>query len=443
MDPIYVGLIMIALLGVLIVLGVHVGNALAILGVLGIFMVSGDIEIAVRLLGTTAYSAVMSYTFAVVPFFVAMGLIASVSGASERIYSLADLMTRTFKGGLAIATVFANAVFAAITGISVASAAVFSQVSLPHMMKHGYDKRFALGIVAGSSILGMLIPPSLFFIIYGLLSDEAIGRLFIAGIIPGILLMVVFSLGIRFMIWLKPSLIAHPEGEQRVPERATLKEILKSASRCWGIVALILLTMGGIWGGFFTPTEAGAVGAFGALVYGVLNRQIDKEKFWRILLETGLTTSSILYLLISAQMYARMLALTGMVQWFSTTMLGLEVPSIVVIIIFLFILLALGFFIDSTSIMLMTLPLMLPIVIKLGFDLIWFGVLVTVVLEMGVINPPFGLVVFSMKAALGDEVSVEDIFRGAIPFLGMLTIYTIILVIFPSLSTWLPKLVMG
>lgn len=443
MDPIVVGLLMLVLLGVLVVIGIHIGNALALLGVIGIFMVTGDLEKSVRLLGTTAYSAVMTYTFAVVPFFVAMGFIASISGASERIYHSADLMTRKLKGGLAMATVAANAVFAAITGISVASAAVFSQVSFPHMTAHGYDKRFALGIVGGSSILGMLIPPSLFFIIYGLLSDEAIGRLFIAGIIPGIILMFILAIGIRIMIWMKPALIDPVKEAKRAEERVTLRDIIKSIGGCWGIIFLVLLTMGGIWLGLFTPTEAGAMGAFGCLVYGIVNRQIDRKKFWRILLETGLTTSSILYLLTAAQMFARMLALSGMVQWFSSLMLGLEVPPMFVIIIFLFVLVMFGLFIDSTSIMLMTLPLMLPIVVKLGFDLIWFGVLVTVVLEIGVINPPFGIVVFAMKAALGDAASIEDIYRGCAPFIVMLLVFTAILIVFPSLSTWLPKLWMG
>jgi len=432
---------MLLLLGILIMLGVHVGAVLAFLGAFGLFLASGDIEIGVRLLGTTAFSGIMSYTFAVVPFFVAMGLIASISGASARVYETANLLTRRVRGGLGIATVVANAVFAAITGVSVASAAVFSQVALPQMLSHGYDRKFALGIVAGSSVLGMLIPPSLYFIIYGILSDEAIGRLFIAGIIPGIILTTTYSVGITVMVWRLPHLITRRAGAKD-DRRLSSYEVLRSISKCWGIVALICLTLGGIWVGLFTPTEAGAVGAFGALALGLINRQINASKFWRILLETGITSSSILFLLMAAQVFARMLALTGMVQWFSSFTLGLPVPPMVLILLFLLVMLVLGFFIDSTSILLLTLPLMLPIVRELGFDLIWFGVVCVVTVEMGIISPPFGLVVFAMKGALGDQVLVEDIFQGVLPFLCMMIPFVALLMLVPDLSTWLPRVLM-
>ena len=349
---------------------------------------------------------------------------------------------RKERGGLEIATVFSNAVFAAITGVSIASAAVFGKISLPEMLKAGYEKRFALGVVAGSSILGMLIPPSVLLVIYGVISEQAIGRLFVAGIIPGLLLTAVYSLGIFFMVTYKPRLIMTRAGlhAKEVQKRIGIGQFAGAFLRCWGIVALIIITLGSIWGGYCTPTEAGAVGAFVALVLGLGKRRINLSSFWKVLLETGITTSAIFYLLIAAQMYSRMLAISGLVQWSSEWVVSLQVPPIVVIFMFLLIFLIMGCFIDSTSIMLLTLPLMLPIVQKLGYDLIWFGIVSTVVIEMGLITPPFGMVVFAMKAALGEKVRIEEIFQGSYPFLFMLAITVFILIFFPSLSTWLPSL---
>jgi len=351
------------------------------------------------------------------------------------------LLTRRIRGGLGVATVFANAVFAAITGVSVASAAVFSKVSLPEMLKHGYNRKFALGVVAGSSVLGMLIPPSVLFVIYGIVSEQAIGRLLIAGILPGLVLTAIYSVGIVVMVRRKPELVL-AEGEQGLRHLPALpiREYLRAFSNCWGIVALILVTLGGMWGGAFTPTEAGAVGAFGALVLGLAKRKIGFSSFWDVLLETGITTAGIFFLLISAQMYSRMLALSGLIDWTSKFVISLQWPPIAVILMFIIIWLILGCLIDSASIMLLTLPLMLPIIKNLGYDLIWFGVVSVIVIEMGLLTPPFGMVVFAMKSALGGEAKIEDIFQGSYPFLLMMALATALVIAFPKLSTWLPSL---
>ena len=439
MDPLFIGLIMVALLIAAILSGIYVGVSLAFLGFLGVWWMSGDIDVAARLLGTTAFSAIMDYTFSVLPFFVAMGLLASVSGAGQDLYTAANVVTGRVRGGLGIATVLANAVFAAITGVSVASAAIFSKISLPEMLRHGYDKRFALGVVAGSSVLGMLIPPSVLFVIYGVLSEEAIGRLLIAGVIPGLVLTAIYSLGISFMVWRRPQLIK-PDGkmEEATPQFSGVRGVMNAIGRCWGVVVLVVVSLGGIWMGFFTPTEAGAVGAFGALLLGFAKRQINKSTFWRVLYEAGITTAGVFFLLISAQVYSRMIALSGLVNWMSVTMKSLPIHPMGIIVMFLIVFLILGCLMDSASIMLLTLPLMLPIVKALGFDLIWFGVVSVVVIEMGILTPPFGMVVFAMKAALGDEVRIEEIFQGSYPFLGMMAVFVVIIMIFPKLSTWLP-----
>jgi len=383
----------------------------------------------------------MDYTFTVLPFFVAMGLLASVSGAGYDLYMAANAITGRVRGGLGIGTVLANAVFAAITGVSVASAAIFSKISLPEMLRHGYDKKFALGVVAGSSVLGMLIPPSVLFIIYGVLSEEAIGRLFIAGVIPGLILVAIYSLGIFFMVWRRPGLIKQKgKGEETALPKSEGKGIMAALRTCWGIVVLIIVSLGGIWMGFFTPTEAGAVGAFGALILGFAKRRINKNIFWKVLYDTGITTAGVFFLLISAQVYSRMIALSGLVNWMSVTIKSLPIHPLGIIIIFLIIFLILGCLMDSASIMLLALPLMLPVVKTLGFDLIWFGVVSVVVIEMGILTPPFGMVVFAMKAALGEEARIEEIFQGSIPFLWMMALFVIILMFFPKLSTWLPGL---
>lgn len=441
MDPLFIAVIMVFLLFILIIAGIYIGVALCSLSVFGLWWISGDFEMAARLVGTTTYNAILDYVFGVVPFFVAMGLLSNVSGASTDLYEAFNLLTRRIRGGLGVATVFANAVFAAITGVSVASAAVFSKVSLPEMLKHGYSKKFALGVVAGSSVLGMLIPPSVLFVIYGIVSEQAIGRLLIAGILPGLVLTAIYSVGIVVMVRRKPELVLAEgtQGWKRLPALPT-REYLRAFSKCWGIVALILVTLGGMWGGAFTPTEAGAVGAFGALILGFAKRKIGVSSFWGVLLEAGITTAGIFFLLISAQMYSRMLALSGLIDWTSKYVISLQWPPIAVIFMFIIIWLFLGCLIDSASIMLLTLPLMLPIIKTLGYDLIWFGVLSVIVIEMGLLTPPFGMVVFAMKSALGGEAKIEEIFQGSYPFLWMMVLATLIIIIFPGLSTWLPSL---
>jgi len=441
MDSLMIAGIMVLLLFVIVVSGVFVGIGLSFLSVIGLWWISGDLDVAAKLVGSTTYNALMDYVFGVVPFFVSMGLLANISGASTDLYSAFNLITRRIRGGLGVATVFANAVFAAITGVSVASAAVFSKVSLPEMLKHGYNKKFALGVVAGSSVLGMLIPPSILFVIYGVISEEAIGRLLIAGILPGLVLTAIYSIGIMIMVRKKPELVMAEgaKGPLRLPP-LPVREYLKAFTNCWGIVALILITLGGIWGGLFTPTEAGAVGAFGALLLGLAKRKMTLSGFWEVLLETGITTAGIFFLLISAQMYSRMLALSGLVDWTAKYVISLQLPPLAVIGTFIIVWILLGALIDSASIMLLTLPLMIPIVKALDYSLIWFGVVSVIVIEMGLLTPPFGMVVFAMKSALGGDAKIEDIFQGSYPFLFMMVLATAIIVSFPILSTWLPSL---
>ena len=435
-DPLLLASISIVILFVMILGGVHIGVALASVSVAGIWGITGKLRVAISLLETTAYSAVMDYIFAVIPLFVLMGLLASLSGSTTELFSSAQVFLGRVRGGLGIATVFANAVFAAITGVSVASAAVFSKIAIPEMERLEYDRKFGLGIVAGSAILGMLIPPSILMIVYGVLTEESIGRLFIAGIIPGLIVTGTLIAGIWLMVFIKPEI----GGKIEEAGRLNLKTIIGTVLKPWGVIALIILVLGGIYGGFFTPTEAGAIGASGAFLLVLFKRKFTLHGFWSVLMAAGQTTASIFLLLITAQMYSRMLTLSGLASTISEWTAGLPIPPIFIILSFVLIMFFLGMVLDSVSILLLTIPIMFPIITKLGYDPIWFGIVAIVAIEVGLLTPPFGMVIFSMKSALGSDVQIEEIFLGSIPFLFMLIFSLIILIMFPPLSTWLPSL---
>ena len=437
LAPTTLALISVALLFGLILLGVHIGVALAAVSVLTLWLISGKFAVAISLLQTTAYSAVMDYVFAVVPLFVLMGIFATVSGATRELFASAQALLGRVRGGIGIATVFANAVFAAITGVSVASAAVFSKVALPEMERLNYDRRFSLGIVAGSAILGMLIPPSVLMIVYGVLTEQAIGKLFIAGIVPGLVVMAVLSLGIWTMVLVKPRL----GGRQVEVRRLDLRTLVRVAAAPWAVVALVCLVVGGIWGGFFTPTEAGAVGAAGGFLLIFINRQkLTLRGLWQILLDAGQTTASIFLLLICAQMYSRVLTMSGLAGNVTQWVTALAIPPIFIVLGFIVVFVLLGCILDSTSIIILTIPLMHPIAVNLGYDPLWFAIVAILSIEIGLLTPPFGMVAFAMKSAIGKTVQVEEIFAGVIPFILLLGLALGIIIAIPRLSTWLPSL---
>lgn len=437
MDPILIGITTFILLVILILMGVHVAFALALMSLVGVWIALGDFMSSITILSNTAYNAINEYTFAVVPLFVLMGTFTTLSGASSEIYNAFYVLLRRIRGGLGMATVGANAVFATITGVSVASAAVFSKVAIDPMTNLKYDKKLALGTVAGSSVLGMLIPPSLLFIIYGMLSQESIGKLFIAGIIPGIILALIYCIGIYVMATLKPELVGGKE--QFKNKQKWSKEDTKTLIKPAGVGLLVVLMLGGLYGGWFTPTEAGAVGAAGALLLVIFKRKLNLKNLWKSLIETGYTSASVLLLLICASMFSRMLGISGVLSSLEVFIQNLNVSTTMLIIIFLIIIIVLGTVLDSTSILLITMPMMLPFVHAVGFDPILFGVLVVICTEIGLLTPPFGLVVFSMKSALGDKVKIEEIFIGTLPFILMMLFVIALILIFPSIATWLPS----
>ncbi len=435
MDATLVGVVSIGLMLVLIYAGMHVGVALALLSFVGVWIIRDDAGIASSLVAQAANDAIADYIFGVVPLFVLMGLLVSVADIGKDTFEVANQAFRRVRGGLGIATVAANAVFAAITGISIASAAVFTKVAVPEMLRHGYTPRFAVGVVAGSSVLGMLIPPSLLLILYGVLTEKSVGDLFIAGIIPGIMLAVLYIAGILLMGRFTPGFVG---GRVAADDQLPLMSVGRMTGKLLPIALLVALVLGGLYGGLFTPTEAGAVGAAGALVLALAKRRLGWSGLWQVLVETGRITAAVCFLIIAASMYSRMLAISGVTELLRTLIVdtGLGFPGLLAI--FVAVVLLLGTILDSSSIMLITIPLVLPALLAFGTDLIWFGIVTLLAVEIGLLTPPFGIAVFVIKATLGREhsaITLNDIFAGALPFALIMLAMLFLVIAFPQLST--------
>ena len=437
MSPFEIGLYSLGAIVILVYLGFWVPFALMLSSYVGVWLIKDSSILAGKLLALAASETISSYFFGVVPLFVFMGNVVSATGMGEDAYDVANQAFRKIRGGLAIGTVGANAVFAAITGISIASAAVFTKIAVPHMIKFGYSPRFSVGVVAGSSVLGMLIPPSLLLILYGILTEQSIGDLFIAAIIPGILLAIVFGFGILLLSLFWPSFVHSKkiENEKLDLQLINLREFLKKGAP---LVILIVVVLGGIYGGFFTPIEAGAIGSFGAVIIGLIKRRLSLPTLWGVLVETGYITAAISFLIIAAQMYARMLALSGMPSEFGAFVVSSEFSIMSMILLYILLVILMGTILDSGSIMLILVPLMYPILVTLNIDLIWFGIVTVIAVEVGLLTPPLGISVFVIKSSLDDKsITLGDIFIGAFPFAIMMIAVLFLVLAFPQLTTFL------
>ncbi len=488
MTSVMIAQLAIMALFLLVMLGIPISYSLALTSFAAMYLITDKWDVAVNLLNAAAYSGVRDYVFAVIPLFILMGAFMTNSRAAEALFTAINYMLQKVRAGLGIATVGANAIFAAVTGVSVASAAVFSNVAYPQMQRFGYAKRLSLGVVAGSSILGMLIPPSLLMILYGILTQTSIGAMFVAGVVPGILLAVLYSLYLFGTSYIRPDKVGivqqnpnrfvlqaqqkqaarearletkrttgmislDPDGETgtevkvRAPGMVTQTVAIPiqqmsfraSALGALPIIALVGLVIGGIWGGLFSPTEASAVGAVGAF-FIALGMGLNKKKFLRSFQQTAISVGGILLLLITAGLFSRMLATSGFVNRVNQFITGLDVSVLVIIMLFIVILIVMGTILDSSSIILLAIPLMFPAVQALGIDPIWFGIIFIVAVEIGLLTPPFGMVPFAMKATLGKRASVEDIFAGSFPFVVLMLILLALMIAFPEIVTWLPGL---
>jgi len=434
MTAFEIGLASLGVMIVLVYVGLWVPFALMLTSFCGVWLMKGSPILAAKLLALAASETISSYFFGVVPLFVLMGYLVSVSGLGRDAFDVANQLFRRLRGGLGVGTVGANAIFAAITGISIASAAVFTRIAVPEMVRHGYTKKFAVGIVAGSSVLGMLIPPSLLLILYGLLTEQSVGDLFIAGVIPGILLALVFGAGVIAMSVLLPRYVG--AGASRPADDIETMSPGELLAKGGPIALLIALVLGGIYGGLFTPIEAGAVGCLGAMVIGLARRSLSLKSFWEVLNDTGLVTASICFLIIAAQMYSRMLALSGVPAGFGSFVAHADIGLWGVLIAYVILVIFMGMILDSSSIMLILVPLMLPVVVSMNVDLIWFGIVTVLAVEIGLLTPPFGLSVFVIKSTINDPtISLGDIFSGAMPFALMMFFVLVLVLLFPALAT--------
>jgi len=433
MTPFDIGILSLFAMGGLAIGGLYVPIALILCSFVGVWAIKGNALLAAKMLGLAANDAISSYFFGVVPVFVLMGLIVSESGMGRDAFDVANAMFKRIKGGLGVGTIAANTIFAAITGISIASAAVFTKIAVPELRRHGYETRFAVGVVAGSSVLGMLIPPSLLLILYGLLTEQSIGDLFLAGLGPGLVLAVLFGFGTVLMAVYAPGFVGRnlSAGDDALSGSDLLAKGMP-------IALLIGLVLGGIYAGFFTPVEAGAIGTAGAFVIGLAKRRLSPAAMWRVLVETGMITAAICFLLIAAQMYSRMLAFSGVPMSFGQYVATADLTVLGILLLYCLVVILLGMILDSGSIMLILVPLMLPVVTALEVDLIWFGIITVIAVEIGLLTPPFGISVYVIKATLDNpDISLKDIFIGAAPFALMMGVCLLLVIFFPSIATGL------
>jgi len=361
-----------------------------------------------------------------------MGLLVSKASLGRDIYDVLNSAFRKVLAGIGMATVGANAVFAAITGSSIASASVFTKISVPEMLRYNYNKRFAVGVVAGSSVLGMIIPPSAMLIIYSFVSEQSVGDMFLAGIVPGLMLTGVYIIAIYVMARVWPSYIGEDISAEDLPAMPRA-EMLKKA---WPIVALIFLVLGGIYTGWLTPVEAGAAGASLALFVALIRQSMSWADFWETLVETGHITAAILLLITMASFYSRMLGYAGLPNQLDALLQTWDMSFFQIMMIYVVLMLILGTLLDTASIILIVVPLFITLIEGMGLSLVWFGIITVIGAEIGLLTPPLGISCFVIKGTLNDpNISLKDVFLGALPFAFLMLLVLIILIRFPILST--------
>jgi tripartite ATP-independent transporter DctM subunit len=407
-----------------------IGLAMTLVGSLGILYLQGFKQ-TFGVIGTVPYETVAYYPMAALPLFVLMGVIVGNTTIGEDLYYAVYKWIGPLRGGLASATVLACAVFASVTGSSATGTVLMGKVALPQMRRYKYDDAMASGCIASAGTMGILIPPSMGFILYGLLTEQSIGKLFMAGFLPGILLTILMIIAIMIITAFRPE--AGPAGP-----KSTFTEKVVSLKRIWHVILLFLLVLGGIYGGIFTPTEAGAIGAFGALVIVIATRQLTRKIFLDILKESVATSAMIFLIVIGAFIFMRFLGISKLPFALVEIIKQLQVSKYIVFagIIFLYILL--GMFLEIYSAVTFTIPIIYPVIVALGFDPIWFGVIVVLVIEMGLVSPPVGMNVFILNGMTG--IPLDTIFRGIVPFFIAMLVCVILLVIFPEIALFLPRM---
>jgi C4-dicarboxylate transporter, DctM subunit len=414
----------------LMLLRVPVGMAMGLVGVTGFgFLVGGGP--ALKLVGQTSMRTVTDYTFGIIPMFLLMGAFVSNSGMSRELFRAANSFVGHFRGGLGIATIAACGGFAAISGSSVATAATFSTVAYPEMRRYGYPQSFATGTIAAGGTLGAMLPPSTVLAVYGLITEQDIGQLFIAGIVPGLIAGSMYMMTIVLIGLVRPNYL--PAGE-----RSSWAQRLQSLRDVWATLLLFAFVIGGLYGGLFTPTEAGGMGAGGAFIIGVLRGRLSRADIRRSLLQATRTAAAVFTVLIGALLFGYFLTVTQTPQNVTTFLTGLGVGRYGVLALIMLMYLVLGCLMDALAMIILTIPIIFPVIKQLGFDPIWFGVIIVMTVELGLIHPPVGMNMFVIKSVV-EDVKISTIFYGVIPFILTDLVRLLLLISFPILATYLPS----
>jgi len=430
LNPVMIGILGCCVLFVLLFLGMPITFVMMFVGFVGIWSLSG-IDAALPIVSSTLYETVSHYPFTIIPLFVLMGGFADNSGITSRLYDTFDKWFRRLPGGLGIATIVAIAGFSAISGSSVATSAAFAKTVIPEMRRFNYAPKFAGGIVAAGATIDFLIPPSIGFVVYGMLTEQSIGKLLIAGMLPGLLLAALFIAIIIGWVKIDPSVAPVPPG------RATWKEKVFALWGMWETILVFMITIGGMYLGYVNPTEAGGIGCIALLIITLCKRELSWKQFVASLYETTRVTCMVMFLVAGASLFSYFLALSTIPAQASTWIGGLGVSRYIVLLIVVGIYLVLGCFLDAVSMMVLTMPVIFPVMVGLNFDPIWFGVVCVLMMNAGLITPPVGLNVYTIAGIVRD-VPMKEIFKGATPFLIAILVTTLILTFFPIIATILP-----
>lgn len=436
LTPEVTGIVVVSLLMVALCMGAHIGVALGLAGFAGIYLSVGP-DAALAQIAAIPFGTTNSFALAVIPLFILMGSFATVSGITTDLFRTAYVWLGSLRGGLAMATVMSSAAFGAASGSTIVNAAVFTRMAMPEMARFGYDIRLSAGCIAAAGTLAALIPPSILMVIYAVITEQSIGKLLIAGIVPGILTAVIYCGGIYILARVRPDLAPLANLKFSWADR------FQSLKGVYGIMLLFGIVVGGIYGGYFPATYAGAVGAFGAFLIAISRRRLSPGSLVDVLKEAAVTTSVIFIIVIGGILFARFLTYSGLVTTISTYLIGLGVSKYTYLLCFVLLFTLLGCFIEPIAIMVMTLPIMFPVMKEAGFDPIWLGVVAVKLAEIGVLTPPVGLNVFVVKSSSPIPVTLGQAFAGVTPFIVLDFLSLGLYVAFPEMITWLPNLVSG
>jgi C4-dicarboxylate transporter DctM subunit len=440
MEPLALGLIGVIAFCILLLLGIHVAIAMGIVGVSGMILIIG-LEPTINLLATTVLEYGTMYSLIVVPLFITMGLFATETGITRDLYNILSMWFGRIKGALAISTVGACTIFGALTGSSIATAVVFAKVSAPEMIRHGYDKKLSYALCAASGALGMMIPPSILAVIYGVLVEESIGKILIAGIGPGVILAICLSLGVILLLYARPSLGPPAEGM-----KSSWKEKFISIPKLWPIFIIIIIVIGGIYTGVFTVTEAAGIANFILFVIYLSINRLSRRSLntMAVIFKESISLTAMIFLIFClAQIFSRFMVLSGISDAFTKFIIRSNLSPLAFVIATGVLCLILGCLIDSISILMLTIPMLLPIVKALNIDPIWFGVVMILDTQIGLITPPVGINIYVVKGIAGPDVDLVSLFRAAMPLFISEVVALTICVWIPSITTWLPYTMIG